>query len=130
MLLAIAAKAGGETDLLELSAEQFEDLVRGHRATRVGGAGDHGVDVRVKTKDGANRIVQCKRWRRPVGEPAIRDSYGAVEHEKADKGVVVATRGFTGPAKRWAKGKPLVLCDSELFFKWWEQALREAKTRG
>jgi hypothetical protein len=136
VLLEIAARAGGETDLLDLSADRFEDLVvelfkvRDQKATRVGGRGDHGVDIRVQTKEGEKWVVQCKRWRKPVGEPTVRDFYGAMQHEGADKGVIVATRGFSGPARRWAKGKPLILCDSELFFKWWEQALKDKNRVG
>jgi len=135
VLREIGARAGGVTDLLELEPTRFEELVaelfrlRGHKAKQIGGAGDHGVDIEVRTTDGERWVVQCKRWRKRVGEPKVRDFYGAVQHEKADKGVIIATGGFTGPARRWAKGKPLVLCDSELFFKWWEQALKDSAAR-
>jgi restriction system protein len=62
---------------------------------------------------GQKEIVQCKQWNKPVGEPQLRDLYGAMQHEKATRGWLVAPRGFSEPAKKWAKGKAIELIDDE-----------------
>jgi hypothetical protein len=101
----IKKRTGRSTDRRELSASQFEESVaelfrlRGHKAKRTGRIGDHGVDVEVETKDGERWVVQCKRWRGRVGEPAARDFYGVMRHEKADRGLIVTTGGSTDPAR-------------------------------
>ncbi len=114
-------------DLLEMSPREFEEMVAalyqamGHRAKRVGQRGDHGVDVLVKAKNGEKWIVQCKRWRKPVGEAIVRDFYGTLQHEKADQGAIIATKGFTQAAKTWAKGKPIKLYSGEDFLRAWRR---------
>jgi restriction endonuclease Mrr len=103
----------------EMTAELFRAL--GYEAHRTKMIGDHGVDVVVKAKDGRKMIVQCKRWRGPVGEPMVRDFYGAMQHEKASKGTIFATNGFTNKAIEWAKGKPLLLYDGKKFLELWKK---------
>ncbi|MBI5668827.1 MAG: restriction endonuclease [Chloroflexi bacterium] len=119
--------------LLQLSASEFEQMVvdvyeaAGHRAKRTGTTGDHGVDVVVQSKNGEKWVVQCKRWRGKVGEPIVRDFYGTIQHEKADKGTIITTGKFTAQAREWAKGKPITLYDGERFLRAWEQAKIAAK---
>lgn len=114
-------------DLLELSPREFEDmavelfLAYGHKAKRTGKAGDHGVDVVVQTKKGEKCVVQCKRWKGRVGEPVVRDFYGVVMHEKADKGVVITSGTFSRPAQEWVKGKPIALYDGDKFVQLWRR---------
>jgi restriction system protein len=58
-----------------------------------------------------------------VGEPVVRDFYGVVLHEKADKGIIIITSGkFSRPAQEWAKGKPIALYDGEKFVQLWRRA--------
>ena len=99
----------------------------GHKARRTGATGDHGVDVLVQASNGEKWIVQCKRWRGAVGEPVVRDLYGAMQHEKADKGAIITTGNFTQPAQEWAKGKPIILCNGNLFLKSWKRARSRKK---
>jgi len=120
-----ADKARSPRDLLDVSPAQFEDMVvelyrkKGAKAWRTGATGDHGVDVVVETPRGEKWVVQCKRWRGWVGEPEVRDFYGTMQHEKADKGVLVNTGTFSNAARAWAKGKPLALVDGGQFLKIW-----------
>jgi restriction system protein len=108
----------------EMTAELFRAL--GYEAHRTKMIGDHGVDVVVKAKDGRKMVVQCKRWRGPVGEPVVRDFYGAMQHEKAAKGTIFATNGFTQKATEWAKDKPLLLYDGKKFLELWTKAHKKA----
>jgi hypothetical protein len=124
--------------LLDLPPGEFEEMVAelframGHQAKRTGAIGDHGVDVVVKAKNGEKWVVQCKRWRTLVGEPIIRDFYGTMQHEKAAQGAIIATKGFSQAAIRWAKGKPITLYDDNDFIKYWKKVKKQQsrKTKG
>jgi hypothetical protein len=118
-------------DLLDLPPGEFEEMTaelyraRGFQAHKTGASGDHGVDVVVKSKDGKTMVVQCKRWRKPVGEPIIREFYGTMHHEKAVQGTIIATSGFTPQAIEWAKGKPMFLYDGNKFIEMWQKSKKQ-----
>jgi hypothetical protein len=118
-------------DLLDLPPGEFEEMTtelyraRGFQARKTGASGDHGVDVVVKSKDGKTMVVQCKRWRKPVGEPIIREFYGTMHHEKAAHGTIIATSGFTPQAIEWAKGKPMSLYDGNKFIEMWQKSKKQ-----
>lgn len=103
-------------DLRYLSPDQFEkwcaDRLReqGYRVTVVGGQGDHGVDL-IAEREGAKTVVQCKRWFgvRLVGEPQVRDLFGAMQHERASSAMVITTGQYSEAATTWAQGKPIRL---------------------
>ena len=106
-------------DLLAMSPGQFEALAAalfkayGHRVEVVGGNSDHGVDVAVMTEQGEKWIVQCKRYSGSVGEPVVRDLYGTLLHEEAQRAYLMTTGSFSQKAVEWAEGKPIVLYDGE-----------------
>src|SRR5919108_6622030 len=53
--------------------------------------GDHGIDL-VLTKAGETVIVQCKHHPLgSVGEPVLRDLFGALHHVAADRAILVTT---------------------------------------
>jgi len=56
-------------------------------------------------------VVQCKRWGGPVGEAVIRDLYGVVMSENANKGILITNSYFTSSAINFSKGKQLELID-------------------
>ncbi len=111
------------SNLLNLSPSEFENMVVeyllsiNYKAERTGSVGDHGVDVVGKSPDGEKIIVQCKRWRGIVGEQIIREFHGVMQHEKADKGIIITTGKFTNQAREWACGKPIDLIEGEEFQK-------------
>ena len=117
--------------LLDLTPSDFEEMVAelyramGHQAKRTGSIGDHGVDVVVKAKNGEKWVVQCKRWRTPAGESIVRDFYGMMQHEKANQGAIIATKGFSKAAIEWAKGKPLFLYDGNDFLRLWKKVKKQ-----
>ncbi len=110
-------------NLLNLSPSEFENMVVeyllsiNYKAERTGSVGDHGVDVVGKSPNGEKIIVQCKRWRGVVGEQIIREFHGVMQHEKADKGIIITTGKFTNQAREWARGKPIDLIEGEEFQK-------------
>jgi len=127
-----ADRARKPQELLDISPTQFEKMVvelyslHGYKPERTGTIGDHGVDIIVHTPKGEKWIVQCKRWRGSVGEPVVRDFFGTMHHEKADKGVLVTTGTFSNQAQNWAKGKPLSLINGKEFLDTWKKEMGES----
>lgn len=58
-------------------------------------------------------IIQCKRYAGSVGEPILRDLYGVVTSERANKGILMTTGYFTKSAITFSEGKPLELIDGK-----------------
>ncbi len=110
-------------DLRSLSPADFEELVaetyraQGHYVQLVGGTGDHGIDLIVRSQRGETWLVQCKRYRGKIGEPIVRDFYGALRASDADGGAVITTGTISAAARLWAEGKPIKLYDGEQFIK-------------
>ena len=79
-------------------------------------SGDHGVDLFIAT-GGHVIAVQCKRWEGTVGEPVVRDLYGAMMATNAKTGCLVTTGSFTAQARVFAKGKPLYLVGLDILME-------------
>jgi HJR/Mrr/RecB family endonuclease len=78
--------------------------------------GDGGIDIIAvsnQTLFKGTYIVQCKNWQNPVGEPVVRDLYGVVAAEHANKGILITTSTFTQAAESFAQGKNIELIDGE-----------------
>jgi len=91
---------------------QMGYLVKPTRTT-----GDEGVDLFL-TKGNWTAIVQCKRYKGDVGQPVIRDLYGALLHNRANEAYLITTGKFSLPAQKWAAGKPIHLIDGSMLVKW------------
>lgn len=73
---------------------------------------DGGVDAVIFDPDpihGGKIVIQAKRYTHTVGVGAVRDLYGTVLNEGANKGILVTTSDYGPDAYAFAKGKPLVL---------------------
>ncbi|MFE7318969.1 restriction endonuclease [Streptomyces sp. NPDC057555] len=108
----------GEADLHTMDPLAFEQVVAelframGMQAVTTERSGDGGIDVDALDPDpirGGKIIVQVKRYRNTVPPSAVRDLYGTVQSEGANKGVLVTTSHFGPGAHRFAQGKPLTL---------------------
>jgi HJR/Mrr/RecB family endonuclease len=110
-------------DLQLLTPSEFEKLVaktyrdQGNRVDVVGSTGDHGIDLVVHTRKGEVMLVQCKKYKGKVGEPVVRDFYGALRASDADAGAIVTTGMITPQGRLWAEGKPIFLYDGRAFLK-------------
>jgi restriction system protein len=58
---------------------------------------------------GGKLVIQAKRYTNTVGVSAVRDLYGTVHNEGANKGILVTTSDFGPDAYAFAKDKPLTL---------------------
>lgn len=66
------------------------------------GSGEQGVDV-LASKDGVIVVLQCKRWRRPVGNKAVQEAHAGMVHYSANAAAVIATSSFTRSAHELAQ---------------------------
>ena len=102
---------------MNLSGSQFEREMatlfkrRGYIVELRGGAGDGGIDILAR-KGGETTIIQCKRYKNPVGPAAARELYGSLIASGADQGILACTAGFTKGARDFVDGKPIRLVDS------------------
>jgi Holliday junction resolvasome RuvABC ATP-dependent DNA helicase subunit len=79
-------------------------------------SGDHGIDLLIRA-GGHVTAVQCKRWEGTVGEPVVRDLYGAMMAANAQSGCLITTASFTAQALAFAKDKPLYLVGLDLLLE-------------
>lgn len=84
---------------------------------RVGRSGDRGIDGIIKEdRLGLDYVyIQAKRWDNTVGGPEVRGFAGALEEQKARKGVMISTSTFSQEAYRYVGRieKKIVLIDGE-----------------
>ena len=88
----------------------------GFRVETTKTSGDGGIDLIAYSSQAfisGKYIVQCKRYKGSVGEPVIRDLYGVVMSENANKGILITTGTFTSSAINFANGKPIELIDHD-----------------
>jgi hypothetical protein len=103
--------------IMALEPEEFENWcallfqLMGYRVTQIGNTGDHGIDLELGSEQVRRGLVQCKRYRGTVGEPAVRDLYGTMTHENVDRGWLLTTGAFSRQAREWCNGKPIELWD-------------------
>lgn len=72
----------------------------------VGRSGDEGIDGIIKEdRLGLESIyIQAKRWKDSVGRPTIQQFAGALQGQRARKGVLITTSGFSKDAVEYARG--------------------------
>jgi tetratricopeptide (TPR) repeat protein len=111
----------------------FERLVTrllermGFRAEMTKATGDGGIDI-VATLDhpvtGGRFLIQCKRYApsSPVGAATVREFYGAVTaDQRALKGILITTSGFTAQALEFARTLPIELIGGDKLRRLLEQ---------
>jgi HJR/Mrr/RecB family endonuclease len=111
-------------NLASMEWEDFEHLVRqlfewefgknGAEVKITRASRDRGVDAIMFDPDpirGGKYVIQAKRYTLTVGVDAVRDLYGTVINEGANRGILVATSSFGPDAYEFAKGKPISLVD-------------------
>jgi predicted metal-dependent hydrolase len=110
------------TNLAGMDWDKFEHLIRqlfekvfagpdiDVKVTRA--SRDRGVDAIIFDPDpirGGKTVIQAKRYVNTVDLSAVRDLYGTVVNEGANKGILVTTSSFGPDAYEFAKDKNLTL---------------------
>jgi restriction system protein len=117
-----------------MSGPQFEyfvaDLFRamGHRATMLGGAGDQGVDL-VVSYHGERVAVQCKNYKRAVGNKPVQEVFAGARHHGCQQAWVVAPAGYTRGAYELARSTGVSLHDASSIGQWIRQVDKLEKKR-
>ncbi len=105
-------------NLMDLNPFDFEHLVgnlfkkMGLETKQTRSSRDGGVDVvafDTRPVLGGKVVIQAKRYRHTVGVAAVRDLYGTMINEGANKGILVTTSGYGPDAFEFAKDKPIEL---------------------
>lgn len=116
----VLADLDARPNLMDLSPFEFENLVSnlfdrmGLETKQTRSSRDGGVDaVAFDTRPvlGGKVVIQCKRYRNTVGVSAVRDLYGTMLNEGANKGILVTTSGYGPDAFDFSKDKPIELID-------------------
>jgi len=116
----ILADLDARPNLMDLNPFEFENLVANlfsrlgletklTRSSRDGGVDAVAYDARPVL--GGKVVIQAKRYKNTVGVSAVRDLYGTMLNEGANKGILVATSGYGPDAFDFAKDKPMELMD-------------------
>lgn len=118
----VAERLNTGSNLATMDWEEFEHLIReifqkefsssGGEVKVTQASRDGGVDAIAFDPDpirGGKIVIQAKRYSYTVGVSAVRDLYGTVMNEGANKGILVTTSDFGPDAYEFAKGKPLTL---------------------
>ena len=109
-----------DTNLVDLTADAFEQLITnlfnamGFDAYPTQRSKDGGVDCIAYYKKsivGGKFVIQAKRWTNTVQVDAVRDLFGAMDHERANKGILITTSKFGPACYKFADGKPMELID-------------------
>ena len=120
--------------------EEFEHLIRelfekefaekGGEVNVTQSSRDGGIDAVIFDPDplrGGKIVVQAKRYTRTVGVSSVRDLFGTVMNEGANKGILVTTSGFGPEAYDFADDKPIQLLSGGNLLSLLEQHNYEAR---
>lgn len=109
----------GETNLAIMDWQDFEHLVRelfekefGSDVHITQASRDKGVDAVAFDPDpvrGGKYVIQAKRYIHTVDVSAVRDLFGTMINEGANRGILVTTSNYGRDAYEFAQGKPITL---------------------
>jgi len=107
-----------ERAVVELLVKMGYGGSRSDAGKAVGKSGDGGIDGIIKEdKLGLDVVyIQAKRWdSNPVGRPDVMQFAGALQAQKANKGIFITTSRFTDDARNYVSqiGSKIVLIDGE-----------------
>ena len=113
-----------EANLAAMEWEEFEHLVaqlfewefakNGIEVKVTRASRDRGVDAILFDSDplrGGKYVLQAKRYTNTVDVASVRDLYGTVINEGANRGILITTSSYGSDAYEFAKDKPLSLVD-------------------
>ena len=126
----LADSLDASSNLAAMDWEDFENLIRevfekefsknGGEVKITRASRDGGVDAVAFDPDpirGGKIVIQAKRYTNTVSVSAVRDLYGTLMNEGANKGILVTTADYGPDAYEFAKDKPLTLLNgNELLY--------------
>lgn len=110
-------------DYTQMTGYEFEDYISavleqyGFSVTKTSYSHDGGIDLLAiyeKPLFAGKYLIQCKNWVGAVGQPEVRDLYGVVMSERANKGILITPSDFTEQAYEFAKDKNIELVNGKV----------------
>mgnify|MGYP003798733837 CR=1 FL=1 len=107
-------------NIMDFDPFEFEELITnlfqkmGYETRRTQASRDGGVDCVAydnRPLVGGKVVIQAKRYKNVVGVDAVRELYGTVINEGANKGILVTTSHFGQLAYEFISDKPITLMD-------------------
>ena len=86
--------------------------------------GDQGIDV-IATKDSQTFGIQCKRWKKNVGNKAVQEAHAGIGFYSLDKAVVLTNSHFTKAAQELARKINVELWDRTRLIKLLEESKKQ-----
>ena len=136
----IANTLDDSVNLAAMDWEDFEHFIRelfelefatgGGEVKVTQASRDGGVDAIAFDPDpirGGKIVIQAKRYTNTVGVAAVRDLYGTVMNEGANRGILVTTSDYGPDAYSFAKDKPISLLNGANLLHLLEKHSRRAK---
>jgi restriction system protein len=93
---------------------------------------DGGIDIIATRNDpilSGKYIIQCKDWQGNVGVKPVRELYGVIVSEDANKGILIVSSEFSQSAVEFARGKRLELIDGEQLNKLFSLYLKSNESK-
>ncbi|MBI3153434.1 MAG: restriction endonuclease [Chloroflexi bacterium] len=107
-----------ETLVIDVLVKMGYGGTRKDAGRAVGKSGDGGIDGIInEDRLGLDVIyIQAKKWENPVGRPEIQKFAGALQGQRAKKGIFITTSEFTKEAKEFASriDSKIILIDGEI----------------
>lgn len=126
-------------DFTQMTGYEFEDYISavleqyGFSVTKTSYSHDGGIDllaVYEKPLFAGKYLIQCKNWAGAVGQPEVRDLYGVVMSERANKGILITPSDFTEQAYEFAKDKNIELVNGKVLQTILDGVAFSAKPKG
>ncbi len=112
--------------LFDISWQEFEVLVKDILQKHYGSetcnvnltqsSRDGGVDAIIIDTDpfkGRKIVVQAKQYSNVVGVSNVRDLFGTLQNEGADRGILITTSNYGTDSYKFANGKPITLINGK-----------------
>ena len=118
--------------VLLLDARQFEFEIanlfrhKGYRSFATKATKDDGVDV-FASNDNERVIIQCKRWKHPVGRSKVDELAGVKNRYGTHRAILATTSTFSDDAKRAAHENGIELWNFQKIRQEWQIALTQKK---
>jgi len=112
--------------IISLQAREFEFEIanlfrkKGYSVLMTRMTGDDGVDV-FASNETEKIIIQCKRWKNPVGRAAVDELAGVHSRYRAQRAILATTSSFSEDAQQAARQNNIELWDFIRLSQEWKQ---------
>lgn len=115
---------------MRLTGVEFEQEVarmfrsQGYLVAGTPVSGDKGIDL-ILYKDERYTVVQCKRYKAPVGPAIARELLGSKAAKRASYAILACTGGFTRSTVEYAQANDIELLSMPDFIRWARESEKE-----